>query len=77
MVLDADSKRIVYGAVQEDDILKENVTSNTSDASLYGGELNLVRYRANRRQEANESRHGCSIPSLTIALRRGLLDVRP
>lgn len=28
MVLDAGSKRVVDGAVREDDILKENVTSN-------------------------------------------------
>ncbi len=30
MVLDIGSKRVVDGAVREDDILKENVTSNSS-----------------------------------------------
>jgi len=40
MVLDIGSKRIVDGVVREDDILKENVTSNPSNRRI--GKIRLI-----------------------------------
>lgn len=76
LILDGGSKKLVDGTVREDDILKENVTSISSENKIDRSRLKAARHRTNRGQETTQPRNGRNILSLATASYCGLLNGR-